>query len=296
MLKNLLLIITGTFACLLFNGCTPLHITKTTALNEAQPFGNAKNITVFEEGKNVERPYQILGKVTVYRSGTKITKGATTERICEQAATLGADGIIGLHRNYGGAMYSGIAVKWLAPGEASKPKDRPFVIALTPIITNVKMKGDPVKFAEGLQKLLVYHIETKGYYLQSQIVAECVGGFETANKMNDENLARLGGPDTDYLMEIVVVDAKKRSNTGSFIVGGVLFGVGGLFMGSTNATTIVRVTVFQKSNRQIVFQKETAGEADVSWMESDNTKQALSALDAVNKALGEFKVVYDVIR
>lgn len=296
MLKQLYLPALVFAASLSFAGCTPLHITRTAAIKESVPVGDARKITVVEEGQAVAKPYQILGKVTVYRSGTKITKGGTTNRICDQAAQMGADGVIGLHRNYGGALYSGIAVKWIAPGEVPKPKDTSFIIALTPIVTNTNAKGDPKKFAEGLQKVLLYYIETKGYYLQPQIVEECVGGFETANRMDDEALRKLGGIDTDFLMEIVVMDTKKNANVGSFVMGGLLFGVGGVFTGSSNVTSVVRVTVFQKSNRQIIFQKEIPGSADVSWFESDNVKQILSTVDAVNKALADFKVVHEEVR
>jgi hypothetical protein len=97
-----------------------------------------------------------------------------------------------------GGVYSGIAVKWLAPGEKAKPKEIPFIVAMLPF--------NPVKPDEAGERLLkvpmAYLLETKGYYLLPSITYGVDGGISGALKLDDAALQNLGGLDADFLMEL----------------------------------------------------------------------------------------------
>ena len=183
-------------------GCTPLHISRTIGFPGLPPLGDVKKITVVEKMEDVSKPYQVVGKVTVYRSGTQIMKGASIRRITNQAATMGADGVIGLHRNWGGCLYSGLAVKWLAPGESPKPVTVPFTIAIMPIGNDALTHGDRTKLTADLQKNLMYAFETKGYYLMPDLVTGSAGGIEKAKLLDNDALEALGGKDVHLLAEV----------------------------------------------------------------------------------------------
>jgi hypothetical protein len=180
-------------AAFLFIGCTPLHLSRTVAVKGLPPVADASQVTVSEKTGEATKPHQIVGKVTVYRTGTRITKDASSKRICESAAQIGADGVIDLHPNFGKGLYSALAVKWLAPGETAKPKEVPFMVALLPIVMGANTPANRAEISDFVQQRLVYLLDSKGYYLMPQVVSGFDGGIKAAMKRDDAALQALGG-------------------------------------------------------------------------------------------------------
>lgn len=229
-------------AGLLWTGCTPLKISRTVALPGLTPVADAKQITVVEKLEEVTRPYQIVGKVTIWREGTKITQSASLRRIRNLAAQMGADGVIGLHFNVGGALYTGLAVKWLSPGEKRQPTAFPFVVAALPIVTDPTAPGKQEKVAKFVVSRLDYLLESKGYYLIPGVVSNFSGGIEGAKNLDAAALLALGGNDAQLLLEINLHGRRE--------VSAVVY---------AEATSYVQATLLDKQTRKIVYEERGSG-------------------------------------
>ncbi len=269
-------------AALLVIGCTPLHMSRTVSVSGLPVVADPNKMTVIDYPETVTRPHQIIGKVTVYRSGTRIMKGGTTERICENAAQMGADGVIDLHPNFGKGLYSGLAVKWLAPGEKAKPKEFPFMVALLPIVLGANTPPNKVEIGNFLQERLVYLMDTKGYYLMPEVVAGFDGGIAAAMKLDDAALQALGGKDTDLLLEVAIVDANSKIEWG-------------LFGAAKDAKAVVRTTLMNKTTRKIVFQNMASGYFSIGSLEmfSDVTAIGNATFQGAEESLNDLKDIHD---
>jgi len=224
-------------ALLLGTACTPLHISRTVSVKGLPPTEPEK-ITVFKQEEAVTRPYQILGKVSVCRSGTRVMEGASIRRIRHHAAEMGADGVIGLHRNCpSGGVYSGLAVKWLNPGETPQPKGLPFIVAMVPLSL---AKPDP---SEGLLRIpLAYQLDSKGYYLLPTVTYGLKGGLREAIKLDDATLQPIGGLEADFLMQVETKGIADKETHPNGVV--------------TRNGYAVRVTLLNKRTRAVAFQQE----------------------------------------
>ncbi len=147
----------GLCLAILSTGCTSVAVTRTVGLAGLTPLGSGNQVKLVEEGKPVSQPYQLVGEVTVSMTvwnaranGAKPpSKGDSYKRMKEVAASMGADGVIGVHLGMGVdpngpiGLRSGLAVKWLAPGEARRPVIRPFVVAMLPMAEDSKVQSNP---------------------------------------------------------------------------------------------------------------------------------------------------------
>jgi len=267
---------------LLLSGCTSLHVSRTVSASGLAPLADASHVTVIEKKEDVAKPYQIVGKVTVYRTGTRITKGSTTTRICESAAQVGADGVIDLHPNFGKGLYSALLVKWLAPGEVVKAKESPFMVALLPITAGANTPANRSEISNFVQQRLVYLMDAKGYYLMPDMVSDFVGGIDAAMKLDDAALQALGGKDADLIMEVAVIDAKSKLEWG-------------LFGATKEGKAVVRTTIMSKATRKIIFQKEATGAASIGGAEkwSRVTSAGNAAFAGAEEALADLKTIHD---
>lgn len=186
-------------------GCTPLKTSRTVALSGLPPIKDANQVRLVEKIEDVTQPYQIVGKVTTYREGTRILKKSSIRRISEQAAAMGADGIIGLHNNPGHGLFSAITVKWLAPGESPKPLEVPFIVALIPPVPDPSAPGNQEKVVRAMQMHLMYALESKGYYFLPDQTVNVTGGLEGAKLLDDAQWKALGGPNAHALLELAFV-------------------------------------------------------------------------------------------
>jgi hypothetical protein len=190
---------------LLFAGCTPLVINRTLSLKGLPPTTDSNLVTVMEESEVPAKPYQIVGKVSVFRDGTRVTKSASIERIRTYAAQMGADGVIGFHQERGGGICSGIAVKWLTASDAKQSRQVHFIISLLPVFVEGKANA---KSTEYFYYYLRNLLERRGFYMERDPVSGFEGGIAHARTLDFSDLQALGGDDTDLLME---VSAKKTS-------------------------------------------------------------------------------------
>jgi hypothetical protein len=263
---------------LLAAGCTPLKYNRTVALPGLPPVSDANQVRVVENLSEVTQPYQIVGKVTVYREGTRIMKNKSIERMSTQAAAMGADGIIGVHQNAGGGMYSCLAVKWLAPGETPKPATVPFIVAVLPIVPDPTAKGDQDKVIAVMEQVLHYPLESKGYYLLPGKTAGCDGGIEGAKHLNDASLQALGGPNAHVLLDLAFAG---RSDVNILIASG--------------STISIRATLMEKSTRKVLYENVGTGRVSAGFLinaMAPNAKRMDAAMIGTMAALRDLKPIH----
>jgi hypothetical protein len=265
-------------AGVLIVGCTPLKVSQTVGLQGLPPLADASQVTVVENLSDVRRPYQLVGKVTVYRSGTRITKAASQERICRHAAQMGADGVVGLHRNAGGGLYSGLAVKWLAPGEAKRPVSVPFVVAAMEVTPNASARGNQEKVADAIRSVLMYPLESKGYYLLPDPVTGVRGGIDGAVLLEDGALRTLVGPNAHLLLEI--------GSTGQ---------ADGTILIASASSIAVRARMLDKQSRRITYEGSGTGTAGGGFLVdamAPNAKRIDAAVLGTLAALRDLRPIH----
>lgn len=222
-------------------GCTPLKSSRTIALSGLAPIPDVKRVRVVEELKDVTQPYQIVGKVTSYREGTKMTQSGSIKRLSAYAAEMGADGIIGVHRNAGGGLYSALAVKWLAAGEQPKPLKVPFIATTLPVAFGTNAPAKRKKYEEMIRAQLDYLLETKGYYLMPGIAGDYTGGIAGAMNLEAAALEAVGGREAQVLVEISLVTH-----------------AGGAYSGRST----IRAVLLDKSQRTLIHDSHAGGGAN----------------------------------
>lgn len=242
------------------SGCAAVKANKTVGLPGLPPIASAKQVKVIERREDVTQPYQVVGQVTVHRSGTMLTKGTSLDRMKQIAAGMGADGLLGLIESHGDGSILGIgsgyawvhsclAVKWLDPGQSTRPLALPMVVGLLPSSTT----GDKAKFTQMVSESVSATLGLKGYYPLPLTASAVTGGLDELKKLGDAELQAVGGKDTQLLLVVSSADSKltyavvgdsikaqlqvsildkqtrnvvlqERSNEGNFELTGIVFG------------------------------------------------------------------------
>lgn len=188
-------------AVLSLTGCGALHVNKTVGLPGLSPL-DVNKVVVIEDWKDVARPYQVVGKGTIYRNAGGVPKGGATKQLRAMAADMGADGVIGLHGTT--SFRSALMVKWLEPGESNRPVTQPFVVGL--LRTEKGPNAREKKLEEEYLMMLVITLEPKGYYLLPNYASGFSGGMKEAMKLDSAALRAVGGPECQFLLEIDYAD------------------------------------------------------------------------------------------
>jgi hypothetical protein len=279
----------GLGLAILSAGCTSEMVTRTVGLPGLTPLASADQVKLVEEGKPVSQPYQLVGAVTVARTASikgeekPPPKYFSYQRMKEVAAAMGADGVIGVHLGLAQSFYgpyancstaerSGLAVKWLMPGEAQRPVKKPFVVALLPMAKDSKAQDEPV-MATALGKhpptssnmppaedkqadwtatigsAVVEPLELKGYYVLPSTDVTYQGGLEGARNLGDTELQSLGGNDAHLLLEAANL-GKVNAN---IVVGAA-------------AAVQIKTTLMDKTTRKDIFQGTGTGELYLGWL------------------------------
>lgn len=158
-----------------------MHVNKTVGLSGLPPVAASK-VTVVENWAEVNRPYQVVGKGTLYRNAGGVPKGGALKQLRQMAGEMGADGVVGLHGTT--SFRSALLVKWLTPGESARPVSLPFVVGLLPVNEGPKARGDRKVMREAVEMAVIHRIEPKGYYLLPAPVSGINGGIEQAQLLD----------------------------------------------------------------------------------------------------------------
>jgi hypothetical protein len=281
----------GLCLAILSAGCSSIAVTRTVGLPGLTPLASAGQVKLVEEGKPVSQPYQLVGAVTVSQTSSQNgnqkppSKGYSYKRMKEVAAAMGADGVIGIHLGMGADPFmgpypnastvvrSGLAVKWLAPGEAKRPVTRPFVVAVLPMAEDFQVPVEQSATTTALGKhpstpssttakadkqtawtatidhAVVEPLEIKGYYVLPSESVTYKGGLEGARGLNDAELQSLGGDDAQILLEVAVL-----SNAQANIIIGA------------SAAVQVKTTLMDKTTRKDIFQGSGTGSQYLGWL------------------------------
>jgi hypothetical protein len=287
----------GLCLAILSAGCSSVAVTRTIGLPGLTPLASAGQVKLVEEGKPVTQPYQLVGEVTVSDNQKPPSKGFSYKRMKEVAAAMGADGVIGVHLGMGAPpLRSGLAVKWLAPGEAKRPVTKPFVVAMLPMTedskvpveqaattsasvkhspspssTTAKVDNQAGAWTAAINSAVIDPLEIKGYYVLPPESVTYKGGLEGARDLGDAELRSLGGDDAHFLLEVAVT-SKAQAN---IIVG-------------ASAVVQVKTTLMDKTTRKDIFQGSGTGQIYLGWllnMTMDKHKMAtgLGASISLNK-------------
>jgi hypothetical protein len=197
------------------SGCAAVKANKTVGLPGLPPLASAKQVKVIERREEVTQPYQVVGQITVRRSGTMLTTGTSLDRMKQIAAEMGADGLIGLIESHGDGKILGIgsgyawvhsclAVKWLAPGQSTRPLALPVVVGLLPSSTT----SDKPKFTRMVSESVSATLGLKGYYPLPLTSPAVIGGLDGLKNLGDVELQAVGGHDTQLLLIVSAADSK----------------------------------------------------------------------------------------
>ncbi|MEY4387722.1 MAG: hypothetical protein RLY20_3005 [Verrucomicrobiota bacterium] len=252
-------------------GCTPLKSSRTVALPGLPPIKDVNQVRLVERIEDVNQPYQIVGKVTTYREGTRILKNSSVRRISEQAAAMGADGIIGLHNNPGHGLFSAITVKWLAPGESPKPLEVPFIVAVIPPAPDPTAPGNQEKIIQATQMHLMYALESKGYYYLPNQKVNITGGLEGAKLLNDSQWNALGSPNAHALLELAFIGHAKAN-----------------LLIASGASISIKATLVDKQTKKNLYEGTGTGAMSVGFLlnaMAPNAKREEAAMLAALQSL-----------
>jgi hypothetical protein len=169
----------------------------------------------------------------------------------EVAASMGADGLIGVHWcGESGALIirSGLAVKWLRPGESPRPVAKPCVVAVLPMNENPKVWGDQASLTKEIRRAAAAPLESRGYYVFPADRVRFKAGLAAAKELTDQELAKLGD-DAQLLMEVAPL-SKAEAN---IIVG-------------AQANAQMRTILMDKRTRKDVFQGTGSGFVYLGWL------------------------------
>lgn len=182
----------------LVTGCGPLHVNRTVGLS-GLPTVEGSRVTVVENWADATKSYQVVGKGSIYRNAGGVPKGGAIKRLRQMAGEMGANGVIGLHGTT--SFRTGLMVKWLEPGETSRPVTVPFVVGVLPVIYDTNAPGNNVKIS-GILRESLWPVESKGYYLLPGVIEGFSGGIDGAGGLDDSTLADLGGSNAQLLLEV----------------------------------------------------------------------------------------------
>jgi len=232
-------------------GCAGVKANRTVALPGLPALAGAKSVRVIERREEVTQPYQVVGQVTVHRSGTMLTKGTSLDRMRPIAAAMGADGLIGFTESHGAGknfgigsgyawVHSCLAVKWLSPGQKPQPVSVPMVVGLLPS-SAAKDHAKSVKMVHESASAL---LGLKGYYPIPLAGPVLKGGLDELKTLGDAELMAVGGAESQLLLDLSVVDAKQ-----TYAVVG------------NNVKAQIQVSILDKQTRSYVLQ-ETHQQSD----------------------------------
>jgi hypothetical protein len=227
------------------SGCAAVHSSKTVGLSGLPPLASAKQVKVVQHREDVTQPYQVVGQITVRRSGTMLTTGTSLDRMKQIAAAMGADGLIGLIESHGDGKILGIgsgyawvhsclAVKWLAPGQLTQPLAVPLVVGLLPS----SAASDQAKFGEIVYESVRATLGLKGYYPLPLNAPILKSGFGELSNLGEPELQTLGGPQTQLLLDVSLMQGRNTY----YVVG-------------NNAKAEVQLSIFDKQSRKIILQE-----------------------------------------
>ena len=241
----------GTF---ILASCAAPKVHQTIALSHRYPGTSATQVEILERGSPTNRNHQIIGKVTV--EGTNGVSNSSAKDMAKQtAAEMGADAVIDYHRGpgcerrfNGGMHYSGIAVKWLAPGQARQPLASPFVIYRLPIKDPVSGNYMFTKNAMGenhphADRTWVNRAVFKGYHVLPTTDVTYRQPINQLRGQSPGQLKNIGTPDSQLLLG---VDFVSKNNVDLGVV--------------SWADAEVQVTVLDKQTGRVVLQKQAKGE------------------------------------
>jgi hypothetical protein len=292
-LKTAPLILLAVGLASLFAGCSSVAVTRTVALSGLTPLANADQVTVVEEGKPISQPYQLVGAVTVASTAFQNNpgnqqipaKGFSYKRMKAVAAAMGADGVIGVHTGVSSnpreatAVRSGLVVKWLAVGEAKRPVEKSFVVAVLPLAEDSKSPSEQKSWNETMASAVIEPLETKGYYVLPSQNITFKGGLEAARDLGDPLLQSLGGADAQLLLETTILGGAQAN----IIIG-------------ASASEQIRTTLMDKATRKEIFQGSGTGAMYLGWllnMIGDKHKMAAGIGAAVS--LNQIKSINEVV-
>jgi len=239
-------------------GCS-IKAARTVGLPGLKPLASADQVKLIEKLEEVRQPYQIVGQVRLASDGT-LYEDVSYKRMKEIAAGMGADGLIGLHQGYDrlgvGYFRSGLAVKWLAPGETRKAPAVPFIVAVLPVQDQTAPDKE-FKFSEQLRGSVLCQLEPKGYYVLLVQPDNFKGGIEKAKALGDTELRAVGGEDAQLLLSVTIETSTTSAVAHLRVVGSVV-GEGSKYF--------IRTAILNKQTRKTVFEQVGAGNAEVGWL------------------------------
>lgn len=211
--------------CLLLcqTGCLSYSTTRSTMIRQGStPRTSPDQVILVKHGSPVERPYQLLGKVTILQSRNQFSSGAANtawssadRKLQKAAAAMGADGVIGIYDgDYPSrrqAWRSGAAVKWLNASEEKQAGEKSVVIALLPI----QLPGNTSELnyaAQCVELAARYRLEKKGYY----VVPGFVSGYNPTRTNLFHAISSLQpfpfSADNTLLLELAILDSSAHAH------------------------------------------------------------------------------------
>lgn len=209
-----IVLLVGSFV--LFIGCAATgSMNVSSAGNDlvAKPTSK-ESIALFEAADPVGAPYQVLGKVFVYkRSPTRFTSGQTKEMalkkiLQEQAATLGAAAVIkiqfstttGENPQSGWQRWaSGIAVRFIESRAEQTESMMDFIVAILPVVNYEKETLKEFKHDQTARSIAQYHLENNGYYAYFTTTEKIVT-IEDIQAMDINARKNFGGKEAAYVL------------------------------------------------------------------------------------------------
>jgi hypothetical protein len=271
----------------LLSGCGTVKVSRTVGLPGMNPLGNADQVKLVKIGTTNTQPHQVVGKVTISKELGFLynNKASSYQRMKEVAAGMGADGLIVVREKW---VYdktcemqvsycSGLAVKWLTPGEAERPLTKPFIVGMLPMAQDPEAPGNQVALAEAIGEAIAGPLELKGYYLLPPGSVTYKGGLEGARELKGDELQALGGEDAHFLLEASIVS---RSQVNVII--------------QANAQVEIKSTLMDKATRVNVYEGVGFGRGSAGWllnMVDTNLKRNIAATAGTSESLKALKPI-----
>jgi hypothetical protein len=289
-------------------GCSSVA-TRTVGVRGLPPVSSADQVKVVGRDQTLNEPYQIVGKVMVTRKGflgPPQTADNDTLQMRTVAARMGADGLVGLYdglarqvpssyryvkgteppvnlypesallNDYG--FRSGLAVKWLGPGEKRSQDFLPFVIAVLPVPVGASSARDPAKTCEAIRLAIAGSLESRGYYVLPSASITFGEGLEGVRQLKGLDAPGLGGPDAQLVCEAVITDSKEMN----------------ILPLSLEVTTEVKATLVEKKTGRVVFQGVGRAFAKDTLTSNADAIRSEAAANAVRASLYRLEAVHEL--
>jgi hypothetical protein len=232
------------FAALLAlaSGCASpnLHVTRLTS---GPTVSNEKHLKVYELGDKVDRPYEIVGVVSA--TGTRAgVRSKARKKILAEAATLGAEALIGYYYDDETTVSTGDADGWVGalavkflPAGAAAPAPAKAVVALPHAAIGADFGTG--KRAEKSDAIARKHarllLAKKGYYAVLTDDKLAPGFPDGLGSLSATDRVNYGSPDADLVLAVNLGD---RHAFNAILVAAASQAVGtALYSKSANAVT-----------------------------------------------------------